>query len=111
MFNTPPVFSIYVSMLNLRHLIKHGGVSAIEGRNQAKAYLLYNEIDANPLFKGNVAIEDRSNMNVTFVLTDDSLTDEFNKMWNEANIVGLKGTPIPQEDTELQCITHWTLIL
>lgn len=91
MFNTPPVFSVYVSMLNLRHLIKHGGVSAIETRNQAKADLLYNEIDSNPLFKGNVAVEDRSNMNVTFVLTDESLSETFNTMWNAANIVGLKG--------------------
>jgi len=91
MFNTPPVFSIYVSMLNLRHLLKTGGVTDMEKRNQAKADLLYNEIDSNPLFKGNVATEDRSNMNVTFVLTDDSLTDTFNKMWNDAGIVGLKG--------------------
>ncbi len=91
MFNTPPVFSIYVSMLNLRHLIANGGVEAIEKRNQEKADLLYAEIDSNPLFKGNVAVEDRSNMNVTFVLENEDLSDDFNKMWNEANIVGLKG--------------------
>lgn len=91
MFNTPPVFPIYTAMLNLRHLMKNGGVSAVSVENNAKADLLYNEIDSNPLFKGNVAIEDRSNMNVTFVLTDDSKTDEFNAMWNAANIVGLKG--------------------
>jgi len=91
MFNTPPVFSIYVSMLNLRHLMKTGGVSAMEKVNQAKADLLYNEIDKNPLFKGVVEKEDRSNMNVTFVLTDDSLKEQFDKMWNDAGIVGLKG--------------------
>lgn len=91
MFNTPPVFPIYTAMLNLRHLMKNGGVSAMETKNEAKAQLLYNEIDSNPLFKGNVAVEDRSNMNVTFVLTDDSKADEFNAMWNAANIVGLKG--------------------
>jgi phosphoserine aminotransferase len=91
MFNTPPVFSIYVSMLNLRHLIKNGGVAAIEKINQAKADLLYNEIDNNPLFTSTVEKEDRSKMNVTFRLTDESLTDEFNKLWNEADIVGLKG--------------------
>lgn len=91
MFNTPPVFPIYVAMLNLRYLIKNGGVTAIEKQNQAKADLLYAEIDSNPLFKGNVATEDRSNMNVTFVLTDDSKADEFNKLWNDAGIVGLKG--------------------
>jgi phosphoserine aminotransferase len=91
MFNTPPVFSIYVSMLNLKHLMKNGGVAEMEKRNQAKADLLYNEIDSNPLFKGTTAVEDRSNMNATFVLENDTLTDEFNKMWNEAGIVGLKG--------------------
>ena len=91
MFNTPPVFSIYVSMLNLRHLIKNGGVAAIEKINQAKADLLYNEIDNNPLFTSTVEKEDRSKMNVTFRLTDESLTEQFNKLWNEADIVGLKG--------------------
>jgi len=91
MFNTPPVFSIYVSMLNLRHLKKNGGVKAIAIKNDAKAELLYKEIDSNPLFKGATAIEDRSNMNVTFVLTDDSKQDAFDKLWNEANVVGLKG--------------------
>lgn len=91
MFNTPPVFSVYVSMLNLRHLMQNGGVPAMEKRNQAKADLLYAEIDANPLFKGTTAVEDRSNMNVTFVLNDESLTDAFNTAWNDAGIVGLKG--------------------
>ncbi|MFD1553561.1 3-phosphoserine/phosphohydroxythreonine transaminase [Putridiphycobacter roseus] len=91
MFNTPPVFSIYTSMLNLRYLLKTGGVAAIEKVNQAKADLLYTEIDANPLFMGNVNIKDRSNMNVTFVLTHEELTDEFNAAWKKANIVGLKG--------------------
>lgn len=91
MFNTPPVFSVYVSMLNLRHLIKNGGVAAFEKKAQEKADLLYNEIDTNPLFEGTAAKEDRSNMNVTFVLKDDSLTDEFNTLWKAANIVGLKG--------------------
>ena len=91
MFNTPPVFSIYVSMLNLRAIKKLGGVSAQEKINNAKAELLYNEIDRNPLFKGAAAMEDRSKMNVTFVLTDASKQEAFDKMWNEANINGLKG--------------------
>lgn len=91
MFNTPPVFSIYVSMLNLRHLMKTGGVSAMEKINHEKAALLYKEIDENPLFKGTCAIEDRSKMNVCFLLTDDSKKDAFDKAWNEAGIVGLKG--------------------
>ena len=91
MFNTPPVFSIYVSMLNLLHLKKNGGVSEMEKRNQAKADLLYNEIDSNPFFEGTAAIEDRSNMNVTFVLKDEAHAVAFNQAWNAAGIVGLKG--------------------
>jgi phosphoserine aminotransferase len=91
MLNTPPVFSIYVAMLNLRHLIANGGVSAIEKTNNAKASLLYSEIDSNPLFVGNVALEDRSKMNVTFKLSNESLKEQFDQMWNDAGIVGIKG--------------------
>ena len=91
MFNTPPVFPVYASMLNLRHLIANGGVKAAEDRNEAKAALLYNEIDNNPLFKGTVAKEDRSNMNVTFLMNDDARADEFNALWQKNNLVGLKG--------------------
>ena len=91
MLNTPPVFSVYVSMLNLRDLIKNGGVSEMEKRNIAKAELLYNEIDSNPLFTTVVAKEDRSNMNVTFLLKDESLTAEFDQMWKSAGIIGLPG--------------------
>lgn len=91
MMNTPPVFSVYVAMLNLRHMLANGGVKAIAERNNAKAALLYSEIDANPLFKGSVANEDRSNMNVTFTLKDDSKNESFDKMWKEAGIVGLPG--------------------
>ncbi len=91
MMNTPPVFSIYVAMLNLRNLIANGGVKAAEARNNAKAELLYAEIDRNPLFKGTVAVEDRSKMNASFLLNDESLTDEFNAAWNDAGIVGIKG--------------------
>ena len=91
MLNTPPVFSVYVAMLNLRNLIANGGVKDMEQRNIAKANLLYQEIDANPLFKGAVATEDRSNMNVTFLLENESLNEQFDKMWKEAGIVGLPG--------------------
>jgi phosphoserine aminotransferase len=91
MMNTPPVFSVYASMLNLRNLIENGGVTAAESRNNAKGDLLYSEIDSNPLFYGTVAEEDRSNMNVTFLLKDGAPSDIFDQMWNEANIVGLKG--------------------
>ncbi|MCB0477951.1 MAG: 3-phosphoserine/phosphohydroxythreonine transaminase [Crocinitomicaceae bacterium] len=91
MFNTPPVYSVYVAMLNLRHLLATGGVPAMAKANQAKADLIYGEIDSNPMFEGTTAKEDRSNMNVTFVLTDETHKEEFDKMWNAAGIVGLKG--------------------
>ena len=91
MLNTPPVFSIFVSMLNLKHLIANGGVKAAEARNNAKAELLYAEIDRNPLFNGTVVKEDRSKMNISFTLNDESLETEFNALWNEAGIVGIKG--------------------
>ncbi|PQJ78459.1 3-phosphoserine/phosphohydroxythreonine transaminase [Polaribacter porphyrae] len=91
MFNTPSVFAVYVSMLTLQWLKDLGGISFIEEVNNKKAALLYNEIDRNPLFKGIVAKEDRSTMNATFVLTDDSLKEKFDKMWQEAGINGLNG--------------------
>ncbi len=91
MFNTPPVFPVYASMLNLRNLINNGGVKAAQERNEAKAALLYNEIDSNPLFEGTVASEDRSNMNVTFLMKDESRVDEFNTLWQKNDLVGLKG--------------------
>ena len=91
MFNTPPVFSIYVSMLTLEWLKDLGGISFIENLNLKKAALLYDEIDRNPLFKGNVAEEDRSIMNATFNLVDNQLETTFNTMWTNANINGLHG--------------------
>lgn len=91
MLNTPPVFSVYVAMLNLRNLLANGGVKAMEQRNNEKAALLYKEIDENPAFRGAVEVEDRSNMNVTFLLNDESRTEEFDAMWKAAGIVGLPG--------------------
>ena len=91
MFNTPPVYPIYVSMLTLEWLKANGGIEWIEKVNQEKADLLYNEIDSNPLFEGTAAKEDRSNMNVTFVLTDESKKEAFNTMWKEVGISGING--------------------
>ena len=91
MFNTPSVFAIYVSMLTLQWLKDHGGIDWIEEVNNKKAKLLYNEIDRNPLFKGVAVKEDRSNMNATFILNNESLKDIFDQMWKEAGINGLKG--------------------
>ena len=91
MFNTPPVFAIYVSMLTLQWLKDHGGLDWIEKINKQKAELLYNEIDRNPLFEGIANNEDRSFMNVTFTLTDQNKSEQFDQMWVAAGINGLKG--------------------
>lgn len=91
MFNTPPVFSVYTSMLTLEWLKDLGGISFIEKVNDKKSSLLYAEIDRNPLFKGVAAIEDRSHMNATFTLVDKSLQTKFDTLWKEANINGLEG--------------------
>ena len=91
MFNTPPVFSIYVSMLNMRWLKSMGGINEIEKNNRKKAEILYSEIDLNPLFKGHSEIKDRSIMNATFNLTDDSFKQTFESMLSEANIKALAG--------------------
>ncbi|NDB34854.1 MAG: 3-phosphoserine/phosphohydroxythreonine transaminase [Flavobacteriia bacterium] len=91
MMNTPPVFSVYVALLNLRDLIAHGGVAGAAQRNEAKAKLLYDEIDRNSQFKGAVATEDRSMMNVTFLLHDETRAVDFDALWKGAGIVGLPG--------------------
>jgi phosphoserine aminotransferase len=91
MLNTPPVFAVYVCMLTLRWLKALGGVAAIEKINNQKAALLYNEIDENPLFKGTIAIEDRSKMNVCFVMNNPALEDSFLNYAKENSIIGIKG--------------------
>ena len=91
MFNTPPVFPVYVSMLTLQWLKDLGGIDAIEKINNDKAALLYDEIDRNPLFAGAATKEDRSNMNVTFLLTDESKKEKFDQMCKDAGINGVKG--------------------
>jgi phosphoserine aminotransferase len=91
MFNTPPVFSVYVSLLTLQWLKDLGGIAAIEKVNEQKSALLYNEIDRNPLFVGVVPVEDRSDMNATFTLADESIKETFDKLWTEAGINGLNG--------------------
>jgi phosphoserine aminotransferase len=91
MFNTPPVFAVYTSMLTLEWLKNLGGIAAIEQKNNAKASLIYNEIDRNPLFKGFAAVEDRSAMSATFNLNDDSLKERFDILCKEGGISGLNG--------------------
>ena len=91
MYNTPPVFPIYVSMLTMQWIKENGGTKSMQIRNQAKASILYNEIDDNPLFTGTVNKEDRSLMNVCFLLKDSSLDKEFMEESKKAGIDGIKG--------------------
>ena len=91
MFNTPPVFPVYASMLNLKWLKNKGGIAAIEKENEKKAQLIYSEIDLNPLFDGFAAKADRSTMNATFTLNNDDLKESFDTMCQEAGINGLNG--------------------
>ena len=91
MFNTPPVFSVYTTLLTLRWLKAQGGVAAIQARNEAKSALLYGEIDRNPLFEGHAKDSSRSHMNATFRLLDDIHAEAFDSAWNQAHINGLKG--------------------
>ena len=91
MLNTPPVFAVYVCMLTLRWVKAQGGVAALEKLNNAKAALLYKEIDENNLFVGTAAKEDRSKMNVCFVMKDPSLETTFLKYTETLGIVAIKG--------------------
>ena len=93
MFNTPPVFAIYVMNETLKWLKEQGGVEAIYEVNKKKAELLYGEIDRNPLFKGTAAVEDRSIMNVCFVMAEgyEALQDEFMAFAKEKGMTGIKG--------------------
>ncbi|WP_055444719.1 3-phosphoserine/phosphohydroxythreonine transaminase [Lacinutrix himadriensis] len=91
MFNTPPVFAVYTSMLTLEWLKNLGGLKAIEEINEMKARVMYSEIDLNPLFKGYANKEDRSNMNATFTLANEDLKETFETMLKEAGISGLNG--------------------
>ena len=93
MFNTPPVFPIFAALQTLKWYTELGGVAVIEKMNLEKAAILYDEIDRNKLFKGTAAVEDRSIMNVCFVMNDEykELEDEFNKFASAAGMVGIKG--------------------
>mgnify|MGYP001049122204 FL=1 len=91
MFNTPPVFAIYTSMLTLEWIKNSGGINSIEANNSKKADMIYNEIDSNELFEGFAAIEDRSSMNATFNLKNASHKEIFDKMCKDADISGVNG--------------------
>ena len=93
MFNTPPVFSIFVMNETLKWLKGIGGVEVMQKINEKKAATLYAEIDRNSLFTGTAAVEDRSLMNVCFVMAPgfEGLQDEFMAFSKERGMVGIKG--------------------
>lgn len=91
MYNTPPVFPVYVSMLTLRWIKKNGGVAGIQKRNEAKAAALYGEIERNNLFYTPTALDDRSKMNVCFLLHDKDKEKQFLDQCKSAGCIGLEG--------------------
>lgn len=93
MFNTPPVLPIFAAMQNLRWIKSQGGVKEMERRAKERAELLYGEIDSNPLFRGTAAVEDRSLMNIDFVMADEykELESDFMAFAQSKGMVGIKG--------------------
>jgi len=91
MLNTPPVFAIYVCMLTLKWLKANGGPAAMEKLNNKKADLLYTAIDDSPLFTGTAKTNDRSKMNVCFVMNNTLLEESFLNFSKQNGIVGIKG--------------------
>jgi len=93
MFNTPPVLPIYSAMETLRWLKANGGLKEMEKKNIAKANLLYNAIDNSKLFIGTAVKEDRSRMNICFVMKPEykELEADFQKLATERGMVGIKG--------------------
>jgi phosphoserine aminotransferase len=91
LLNTPPVFSIYVSLLTLRWMEAQGGLAAMEKRNLEKANLLYATIDALPAFHCPIAKEDRSIMNAVFFLSNPELEAPFLDLCKKQGMIGVKG--------------------
>jgi len=93
LYNTPPVIVIYSALMTLRWMERQGGVAEMDRRNQAKADLLYSEIDRNRLFVGTVAKEDRSRMNVCFIMAPgfENLEAGFGDFTKAKGMVGIKG--------------------
>ena len=91
MYNTPPVFAVYLALETLKWVKAQGGVGKMKERNEEKARRLYAEIDNNPLFKGTCVPEDRSRMNITFVMQKPELEGAFLKEAEAAGLSGLKG--------------------
>ncbi len=92
LYNTPPVFAVYVTNLVLQWIEENGGLEAMQQRNEAKAGAIYDAIDrSGGFYRGYVAPDSRSRMNVTFTLPDDEMTKRFIAEAAEQNLVGLKG--------------------
>ena len=93
MYNTPPVLPVFTALQTLKWIKANGGLTGMKQRNEAKADILYKEIDRNKLFKGTAAVEDRSLMNICFVMADgyQELEDEFLKFAQSKGMVGIKG--------------------
>ena len=93
MFNTPPVVPIYCMLENLRWIKANGGVAAMDKLAHQRAEIVYGEIDRNKLFRGTVAEEDRSLMNICFVMNDEykELEKAFLDFATERGMVGIKG--------------------
>jgi len=91
MLNTPPVFAVYVSMLTLQWLRDLGGIDAMEKINEQKAALLYDHIESSSLFRATAAREDRSTMNVCFVMNDAAREKDFLGYAEQHHLYGIKG--------------------
>ena len=93
MFNTPPVLPVFSSLQTLKWYKEQGGILAMQQKNKEKAAILYDEIDRNKLFKGTAVAEDRSLMNVCFVMNDEyvELESAFNTFASANGMVGIKG--------------------
>lgn len=91
MINTPPTYSIYIAGLVFEWLLAQGGVAAIEQKNIAKAKLLYDYIDSTDFYSNNIALNNRSRMNIPFTLRDENLNDAFLQGAAERGLLQLKG--------------------
>jgi phosphoserine aminotransferase len=93
MYNTPPVVPVYAALQTLKWYKELGGIAAMQKKNEEKAAVLYDEIDRNKLFKGTAVPEDRSLMNICFVMNDEytELENEFNSFASKAGMIGIKG--------------------
>jgi phosphoserine aminotransferase len=91
LLNTPPVFAVYVSMLTLRWIKENGGLPEMELRAKDRANLFYNALDNLPIFTPLVVKEDRSLMNATFTIKDETLEKKFLEECKQNGMVGIKG--------------------